>query len=64
MWNGLADFNKPADKLSYPQTLSSTWQRYESTCCTDELENQEVVQFKVTTEVAGAEVYFDAAQLE
>jgi len=64
LWTRLVDFAQQADSLSYPIPLSADWQRYSFVCSTDELEDRAVVDLKVTTNKAGAAVWFDAAQLE
>lgn len=64
MWTRLVDFTQTPDSLSHPMPLSPDWKRYVFTCCTNELEDRAVVHFKVTSNSAGAAVWFDAAQLE
>ena len=64
LWTRPVDFTQSADSLSYAVPLSTEWQRYTFTCCTDELEERAVVDFRVTADKAGAVVWFDAAQLE
>ncbi len=64
LWTRPVDFRQSADSLSYAMLLSTEWQRFTFTCCTDELEERAVVDFKVTADKAGAVVWFDAAQLE
>ena len=64
LWTRPVDHTQIPDALSYPTPLSTDWQRYTFTCCTDELEDKAVVDLKVTTDNAGAVVLFDAAQLE
>ena len=64
LWTRPVDFTQSPDSLSYVLPLSREWQRFSFTCCTDELEERAVVDFKVTAGKAGAVVWFDAAQLE
>ncbi len=64
LWTRPVDFTQTPDALSYPMSLSTTWQRYEFTCCTDELEERAVVDFKVTADHTSTVVWFDVAQLE
>ena len=64
LWTKAVDFTEEADSLSYEMPLSTEWQRFTFTCCTDELEERAVVDFRVTADKAGAVVWFDAAQLE
>ena len=64
LWTRPADFTQSPDSLSHALPLSTKWQRFLFTCCTDELEDRAVVSFKVTADKAGAVVWFDAAQLE
>ena len=64
LWTRPVDFTQSADSLSYAMPLSTEWQRFSFTCCTDELEERAVVEFRVTTGKPGAVVWFDAAQLE
>ena len=64
LWTHPVDFTQSPDSLSYTLPLSTEWQRFLFTCCTDELEERAVVDFKVTADKAGAVVWFDAAQLE
>lgn len=64
LWTHPVDFSQSPDSLSYAMPLSTEWQRFTFTCCTDELEEHAVVHFKATTDKAGAVAWFDAAQLE
>jgi hypothetical protein len=64
LWTRPLDFTKTPDSLSYPIPISTTWRRYEFTCCTDELEDCAVVDFKVTSENDRTVVWFNGAQLE
>ena len=64
LWTRAVDFTETADSLSYAMPLSTEWQRFTFNCCTDELEERAVVNFRVTADKAGAVVWFDAAQLE
>ena len=64
LWTGLVDFGRDANRLAFPQPLSTDWQRYHFTTATDELEERALVHFKVTAPQSGTAVYFDAAQLE
>ena len=64
LWTHPVDFTQSPDSLSYAMPLSTEWQRFTFTCCTDELEERAVVDFKITTDKAGAVIWFDAAQLE
>ena len=64
LWTRPVDFTQSADSLSYALPISKEWQRFTFTCCTDELEERAVVDFRVTADKAGAVVWFDAAQLE
>ena len=64
LWTRPVDFTESPDSLSYAMQLSTEWQRFTFTCCTDELEERAVVDFRVTTDRARAVVWFDAAQLE
>ena len=64
LWTRPVDFTQSPDSLSYTLPLSTEWQRFLFTCCTDELEERAVVDFRVTADKAGAVVWFDAAQLE
>ena len=64
LWTHPVDFIQSPDSLSYALPLSTKWQRFSFTCCTDELEDRAVVEFRVTADQAGAVVWFDAAQLE
>ena len=64
LWTHPVDFTQSPDSLSYAMPLSTEWQRFTFTCCTDELEDRAVIDFRVTADKAGAVVWFDAAQLE
>ena len=64
LWTRAVDFTQSPDSFSYALPLSTEWQRFLFTCCTDELEERAVVEFRVTANKAGAVVRFDAAQLE
>ena len=64
LWTRPVDFTQSPDSLSYAMPLSTEWQRFTFTCCTDELEDRAVVDFRITADKAGAVVWFDAAQLE
>ena len=64
LWTRPVDFTQSPDSFSYTLPLSTEWQRFLFTCCTDELEDRAVVEFRVTADKTGAVVWFDAAQLE
>ena len=64
LWTCPVDFTQPPGSHSYTLPLSTKWQRFSFTCCTDELEDRAVVDFRITSNKAGAVVWFDAAQLE
>ena len=64
LWTRPIDWAQTPDNSSFSQPLSPMWQRFEFACCTDELEERAVVDFKVATEEEGSVVFFDAAQLE
>ena len=64
LWTRPVDFTQSPDSLSYAMPLSTEWQRFTFTCCTDELEDRAVVDFRITADKAGAVVWFDAAQME
>ena len=64
LWTHPVDFTQSPDSLSYAMPLSTEWQRFTFTCCTDELEDRAVVDCRITADKAGAVVWFDAAQME